>query len=97
VRFSIFSVSLAGAFWLAGVFAPPAALAGPNVPLCLAMQNNFNKCVRHQRAREQRRRWEAEHSYGYYEDRPPWERHHRRHSGEDCNAWLLQLKANGCF
>jgi hypothetical protein len=89
-RIFLLSLILAGIVSLTDGFAPRAALAGPNVPLCLAMQNNYNECVRHERARERHRHYEE------YEDewgRGPRER--RRHS--DCGAWLVQLKAQGCF
>ncbi|WP_018267175.1 hypothetical protein [Methylosinus sp. LW4] len=90
-RIFLLSLILAGIVSLIDGFAPRAALAGPNVPLCLAMQNNYNECVRHERARERERR-----RYEEYEDewgRGPHGR--RRHS--DCGAWLVQLKAQGCF
>lgn len=80
-------------FILAMAFAPTAASAGPNVPLCLAMQNNYNDCVRHQQARERHHRWEEQNDW----DRPPWAPPRRRRHSADCGAWLLQLKANGCF
>jgi hypothetical protein len=33
-----------------GLFGAPAAQAGPNVPLCFAIANNYNQCLRqHQR------------------------------------------------
>ncbi|OAI28417.1 hypothetical protein A1351_11975 [Methylosinus sp. R-45379] len=88
-RIFLLSLILAGIVSLTDGFAPRAALAGPNVPLCLAMQNNYNECVRHERARERHRHYEYEDEWG----RGPRER--RRHS--DCGAWLVQLKAQGCF
>ncbi|MBG0809378.1 hypothetical protein IY145_08300 [Methylosinus sp. H3A] len=89
-RLPLLSLLLAGAISLSGAFAPKAAWAGPNVPLCLAMQNNYNECVRRERARDHRRH-EYEDEWGRG---PP--REHRRH-GSDCGAWLVQLKAQGCF
>ncbi|WP_036293793.1 hypothetical protein [Methylosinus sp. PW1] len=94
-RIFLLSLILAGIVSLTDGFAPRAALAGPNVPLCLAMQNNYNECVRHERARERRRYEEYEDEWG----RGPHGHGHgygrRRHS--DCGAWLVQLKAQGCF
>lgn len=83
---------LALSFLLAATVASTPAPAGPNVPLCLAMQNNYNDCVRRQQARQhhwEEREWE----------RPPWAHPHgrRHHQSVDCNVWILQLKANGCF
>ncbi len=79
-------------FILAATFASTPAPAGPNVPLCLAMQNNYNDCVRHQQRREH---WENRDGW----ERPPWAPPHprRSHHSADCSVWLIQLKANGCF
>jgi len=94
-RISLASLFLAAGVSLAGGFAPRAAFAGPNVPLCLAMQNNYNECVWRERARERRHR-HYEHEEEWEPD--PWERPHRhRRRGPDCGVWLLQLKAQGCF
>jgi hypothetical protein len=66
--------------------------AGPNQALCFAMQNNFNNCIRNNSLRQQEEAEEDEWD-------SPWRRrrHHRHYGGEDCNAWLIQLKAAGCF
>jgi hypothetical protein len=88
-RITLLSLALAGVLSLSGGLAPRAAWAGPNVPLCLAMQNNYNQCVHRERARERHHR--------EYEDE--WGRgpHERRRHGSECDAWLVQLKAQGCF
>ena len=65
-----------------------ASHAGPNPALCLAIQNNFNNCMRHNQWLER----EAEEDW----DDAPWWRHRHRGGAQDCNAWLFQLKANGC-
>lgn len=89
-RVSLLSLFLAAGVSLSGGFAPRPAFAGPNVPLCLAMENNYNECVRHERARERRHHEYEEEEWG----RGPHERHRR---GSQCGAWLVQLKAQGCF
>jgi len=89
-RVSLLSLVLAAVVSLSGGFAPKAAWAGPNVPLCFAMQNNYNECVRRERAKERRHHEYEQDEWG----RGP--REHRRR-GSDCDAWLVQLKANGCF
>ncbi|MBU3888334.1 hypothetical protein FM996_20735 [Methylosinus sporium] len=97
-RTSLLFLLVAGTVSFLGGLAPKAAFAGPNVPLCFAMQNNYNDCVRRERARE-RRRHEYEDEWG----RGPYERewghrpHERRRRGSECDAWLVQLKAQGCF
>lgn len=88
MRMSILFTFLAGLLWLAGVFAPSSASAGPNVPLCLAIQNNYNECLRRQQAERHRRHWQDERDRGRFRS--------RRHA-QDCNVWLVPLKANHCF
>ena len=88
-RISLLYLILAAGVSLAGGFAPKAAWAGPNVPMCLAMQNNYNECVRRERARER-------HHHEYEDEWGRGPREHRR-GGSECGAWLVQLKAQGCF
>jgi hypothetical protein len=83
VRVSISIFLLAATFWLSALVAPSVAQAAPNAPLCLAIQHNYNKCVRDQRRRDR------------YAN--AWGGPHRRHHSQDCGAWIYQLKANHCF
>jgi hypothetical protein len=85
---------------LISTFASTNVRAGPNLPLCLAIENNYNQCIRNEQARERWRRAEEDEYWDRPDwDRPPWARPHRHRARHrvDCNAWILQLKANGCF
>ncbi|MGO9773257.1 MAG: AAA family ATPase [Roseiarcus sp.] len=66
------------------------ANARPNVALCLGMEKNYNDCLTREARRQRHWRHERE-EWGvpWDDDGPP--------PGENCAAWLLQLKANGCF
>jgi hypothetical protein len=90
MRFVILSTVLIAAF------TSTEGRAAPNVPLCVAIENNYNQCLKNEQAKARWRHEEEEEQEDY--GIPPWERRHRRSlQPSDCNAWLLQLKANGCF
>jgi hypothetical protein len=78
------------------------AKAGPNVQLCLAMENNYNECLRQQEARQRHREHEREREEWARAEGAPdgWEGHRHHHhddDGGDCSAMLVELKGNGCF
>jgi hypothetical protein len=83
MRFLVLSVMLTGSLM------PSTSIAGPNVPLCLAMEKNYNECLTREGRRERHWRHEREEWGASWDDGPP--------PGENCAAWLVQLKANGCF
>ena len=75
---------------------PAPAQAGPNVPLCFAIEKNYGDCLRKQS--ERRRHWEHEREEMEEWGGDPWDHPHRRPPPEDdCAAWVYELKANGCF
>lgn len=81
------------------------AEAAPNVPLCLAIANNYNNCIRdHQRRAWRQDQWGDDGEDGYRYDDGYYGGHHyrrhRRHHGDAasaCAAWLIPMQANHCF
>jgi hypothetical protein len=72
------------------------ATAGPNVPLCLAIQKNFADCQQREARKRHRWEWERQREYEEFgEWGGPWE--HEGPPNENCAAWLVALKANNCF
>jgi len=71
---------------------PPApATAGPNAPLCFAIEKNYADCL----AREgvKLRRWRRYHDW----DDDPWDRRPPPSPEQACANWLVPLQANHCF
>lgn len=75
--------------------ASTSVSAGGNLPMCLAIQQNYNQCVEQQRRRQ--------HHYGWYEEEenewepPHYRSYHHQHQQQNCNAWIIVMKANNCF
>jgi hypothetical protein len=82
---------LALALFLLALLLSAPAQAGPNVSLCLVMEKNYGDCLERQQRRE--RHWRREREE--WDDDELWDGPPPQ--DEDCSAWLVQLKANGCF
>jgi hypothetical protein len=84
------------------LLAASAAKAGPHVPLCFALQNNFNECMRQQ----QRQNawgggydrgwgdWDEDDGYEHYRR----QRHQQRGAAKqaECARWLFAIQQNNC-
>lgn len=88
----------------AALFVSTFAEAAPNVPLCLAIANNYNNCIRqHQRRAWFHDQWDDDGGDGYGYDGGYGgygHRRHRRHNGDAasaCAVWLIPMQANHCF
>lgn len=81
------------------ILGAPAVEAGPNVPLCLAIQNNYNACIQQQSRYGGGYGYGRGHGGGWGGDAYGYRRQQRRaqHAQAACAPWIVQLKANRCF
>ena len=97
-RFTL-AATVAGA-----LLGAPAAQAGPNVPLCFAIANNYNQCLRQHQRGGGGGGWHGggyglEEGYGGWDDDYREYRRQRRagRAQQACAPWLLQMQANNCI
>ncbi len=103
--------SLVGAACAAAIFASPSAKAA-NVPLCLAIAQNYNNCVRQSHFAHRRGYGHAYPGgpYGDYGDYggydgddgpaygPGYGGYRRQERAKAaCAVWFAQMQASGCF
>lgn len=74
------------------LLAPAPALAGPNAPLCIAIEKNYADCLAREGAK--RRRWERHRDW---DDDDGWDRRPPPSPEQACANWLVPLQANHCF
>lgn len=86
---------------LTTLLAVSAAQAGPNVPLCLSLQNSYNVCM------QQARRQNAWDGYGHGWDGGGWDDGYDYYRGQrrqrralskqaECARWLYAIQQNNC-
>lgn len=83
MRLSLALLILLSAILLSAAAPTAPALAAANVPVCLTLENAFNNCMRQNQYRDEEEEWDGPYA-------------HRRRR-QDCNGWLVQLKAAGCW
>jgi len=97
---------------VAGALLPaPAAEAGANAPLCLAIANNYNNCMRQFQRGGQHRGWGSGDEYGaydgrgwnggYYDEDDEYRAYRQQRRAQraqaNCAIWLAQMQASGCY
>jgi hypothetical protein len=87
-----------------GLLLAPAAKAGPNVALCVALENNFNECMRQQQRQNAAGGWNNGYGQGYghsWGDND-WDEGYGRHphpyaaKQAECARWLTAIQQNNC-
>jgi hypothetical protein len=93
-RFSLPAAIAATLLW------PTAGEAGPNVPLCLTLQNSYNACMvqaqRQQAWDAYRQQWDDDWDDGYDYYRQQRRQQRAVAQQAQCARWLYAIQQNGC-
>jgi hypothetical protein len=89
----------------AGALAASAAKAGPNAPLCLMLENNYNQCIVQAQRQggyggDYDRGWGGGPGGGWDDDRGYYRRQRGQGASQakqaECARWLVSIQQNNC-